>query len=101
MSTPRFSITDPTEKVVLTFDFTNGLATGETLTGATAVPSVTAGTDPTPQARITTVQVQGNLVLLAFANGLAGTDYHLLVTATTSNSNKVLSIAQTLPIRNL
>jgi hypothetical protein len=102
-TTPRFSVSDPSEKLTLTFDFTNGLATGETLGSASVVVTLdnNYGTDSSPQAIVSASTVSGNYVLVAISGQFANNDYHIHVTVTTSNPNKILANAKVLPVRNL
>jgi hypothetical protein len=102
VSAPRFPVVDPSEKATLSFDFSAGLASGETLTAPTAVVTVDYGIDASPQAIVQgSPTVQGNLVLVAVANTRDQVDYHVRVTCTTSNSSKTLALAGVLPSRVL
>lgn len=99
----RFDIKDTLESVPLTFDFSPGLATSETLLTISAVTiSVVFGTDATP----TTVLAGGNFIdststkiVVPVTAGLDGVDYDIKVKATTSTATKTLSLAGILPVR--
>jgi hypothetical protein len=98
--TTAFSAIDPTEAVVLTFDFTLGLAAGETLTGTpTVTVTVAFGTDPNAAAIVKGQAISGSTVLVQVSGCLDETDYHFRVVSTTSNSAKVLTCAGLLPVR--
>lgn len=97
---------DPHEKIVLTFDFTGELASGETLTGTPTVTYATVeGEDASPSAigngagainsALITPAVGPDIAIgCAFQqpvqDGLTGCVYSVHVQAATSNSNKVL-----------
>ncbi len=99
-----FAQKDPSEKVPLTFDFTNGLDAGETLTGTpTVTVACTVGTDATPQAILNgsaTLIASATKVLQAVQGGLAGCDYLIKVVTATSNAQKVLALSAVLPVRS-
>lgn len=97
--TKRFSNVDPGEKLVLTFQFAKGLATGETLVAPTVSVTVDYGTDATPSAIIVGSQVSGTDVLVSVAGQKVDVDYHIKVLCTTSNANKKLAVAGVLPCR--
>ena len=110
--TALFDVKDPRETVVLTFDATNDLAAGETLSGTPQVSiTITRGTDPTPQLVLADVAI--NALALTVANntiaigagvqavasaGLSGTWYLIAITCATSNPDKVLTLKATLPV---
>lgn len=96
--TAYFSPADPGEKLVLTFDFTNGL-NGVTLVSPTVKVVVDAGTDPNPTAILGSPAIVGSTVLLPVANMMLGVDYHITVTCTTTNPNLKLAVAGILPVR--
>jgi hypothetical protein len=104
MTNLRFNAKDPSESTVLTFDFSPDLATGEILTGTPTVLSITVpyGVDPSPNAiqngalgfDSTTTKV-----LMPVQAGNDATDYLIVVQSTTSNPDKILALAATLPVR--
>ncbi len=100
--TDYFDSKDPTEKIVLTFDMTLGLATGETLTGAPVVSIFTAsGTDPTPTAVLTganALDATSKKVLVGVQAGVLGCAYDVKVVVSTSNAQKVLALSGILPV---
>lgn len=104
MSRPqRFEVKLVEENVPLTFDFSAGLAEGETLTTIDSVAiAVSFGTDATPGA----VLVGGNSVDASFTkvivpvkDGVAGCDYDVKVVVNTSNPLKQLALVGVLPVR--
>ena len=98
----RFDPKDIAEKVVLTFDFTDALATGETLTGTfTVTVAVVSGVDATPLAIINgaaELDATSKMVLQGVQVGVSGVQYRIKVVAPTSNPKKVLAIAAVLPV---
>jgi len=99
----RFDAKDPAEKQVLTFDFSLGLATGETLTGTPTVSiAVLYGTDPSPG----NVLAGGNAFdptntkyFVPVQGGVDLTDYDIVVKASTTNAVKTLTLGGILPVR--
>jgi len=99
----RVDSIDPAEKVVLTFDFSGGLDTGETLTGS-ASPTVAMqlGTDPTPASVLNgsaAFDASRKKVLVPVQGGLPDCDYAIKVVVPTSNAQKTLALVAILPIR--
>ncbi len=98
--TLRFSAIDPSEDMVLTFDFSLGLLTGESLSGSpTVTVTVDFGTDPNASAIVKASTISGSTVLVAVAGGLDQTDYHIHCLCPTSNPQKELMTAGILPVR--
>jgi hypothetical protein len=99
----RFSEKGPAEAVELAFDFTLGLATGETLTGTpTATASTIWGSDTEAAGLILgTPEFDGAAlqVLLKVSAGVDYNDYAIAVNCDTSNPDKVLSWSGILPVR--
>ena len=99
----RFDEKSPLESVVLTFDFSRGLALGETLTGAPSVSFATLyGGDTSPAALANGAamfNLAGTLVLVPVTGGIDQNDYLLVVECATSNSQKVLALPAILPVR--
>lgn len=102
--TKRFDSKDPAEKVVLTFDFSDELAAGETLSGPITVSvSVAFGTDPMPGDIINgSAAYDGDqlTVMQPVHGGVNGCDYYIKAVAGTTNPNKTLARAGILPVRN-
>ena len=76
------------EQKNLTFDFTQWLAAGETLTSRSTVASVYSGTDASPSSLILGSSISGGIVtqMISTASAAAGNIYELKCTATTSAS---------------
>lgn len=87
---PKFSA----EKIVVTFDFSTELQTGETLSGVIAVTvDVIKGTDATPAAMLNGAaqfSASGKAVLQGIQGGIVGNQYRIKVISPTTNTNKVL-----------
>ena len=90
------------EKLVLPFDFTNGLDTGETVIGPITVNiQVSRGKDATPGAMLNgpaVIDATSKIVFQGVQGGVIGTDYQIEVIAPTSNPKKVLAIKAVLPV---
>lgn len=99
MATARFSEIDPSEKLALTFDFTAGLAVGESIVSADRVITVDSGKDALSDTRFANPVVTSPKVIVVVSDALAGVDYHVKVVAVTTNSNKILALARVLPVR--
>ena len=99
----RFDIKDIAEKVVLTFDFSAGLAVGETLTSVqSTLVSVLVGRDGAPHAILNgaaTIDTTGTLVFVPVQNGVADCDYTIKAVCVTSNASKILALSAILPVR--
>lgn len=99
----RFDIKAPSENVLLTFDFSPDLATGETLTGSPTVGFATSyGVDGAPAAianGAASFDVTAAKVIVPVQAGLALCDYDVTVTVQTTNANKKLTLIGTLPVR--
>lgn len=94
---------DPAEAVVLTFDFSPALDSGETLAGliTTSVRTV-LGVDPAPQDVLNGTPIFGvgdTSVLVPVKGGLVDRDYAVKVVVGTSNAAKVLALVAHLPVR--
>lgn len=107
---PRFPDKDPSEAVVLQFNFGAELLTSETLTGTPTVTvratlSQVPGTlDPTPTDILNgaaAVDGTGKIALQPVIGGTSLNDYEIKVVANTTNPEKVLAFAATLPVRAL
>lgn len=95
---------DVEEDVVITFDFSNELATGETLSGTPVVTvSVVKGADASPSAILNGSAVMSSdakKVLQPVVDGAEGVEYQLKCVCSTSNVNKKLARIGILPIVN-
>ena len=92
----------PDESVVVTFDFTPALTTGETISAIDMISvSIWAGTDPSVSLAIGTAAVDstGMMVQVPVSGGIDLTTYAVKVQVTTSNAQKVLSLTAHLPVR--
>lgn len=101
----QFNVKDPTENVMLTFNFAPDLPTGTILFGTpTVTVSVVQGTDPSPNAILngragfdsTTTQV-----VVPVTGGVSGTFYEVAVSCATNNSNLLLTLAGVLPVSRI
>lgn len=94
---------DPDEKLVLTFDYTGGLDSGETLTGTiTTTVAMALGSDATPTSVLNGVASfdgTSKKVLMPVKGGLIDRDYAIKVVSGTTNALKVLALVAHLPIR--
>ena len=94
----------PGESVVLTFDFSSGLATGETLAGPPSVSYVTVfGGDSSPGSLSNgspSLDPTSTLVLVPVTGGLDQNDYAVTATCGTTNAKKTLSLVGRLPVRS-
>lgn len=90
------------EKLVLVFNFSNGLAAGEILVGApTVLISVARGQDTTPNAVFNgacEIDASLKMVLQPIQGGIKGAEYLFRVVAPTSNGLKVLAIEAILAV---
>lgn len=102
-TTQRFDTKDPSESVVLSFDFTLGLVGVEALTGLpTVAVRVLTGTDSNPTAIFNgnaAIDSTAKLVLVPVQAGVDGVDYDIVVTISTTNTKKVLALGGILPVR--
>lgn len=101
MTCNTLSTKDPSESVVITFDFTLALNSGETLASVVSVtPTVTLGTDPAPTAVLNgTAAISGGTSIQQPVHaGIDATNYFLKAIASTS-AGRVLALSATLPVR--
>lgn len=114
--TPSFNTLDPRETLVLTFDGTADLASGETLTAIdnvaiTVQSGAPTSTLPTLTGQIingspVTLTVNGKTITIATgccvqavgSGGVTGTQYLIAITCATSNPDKVLTLKGILPV---
>ena len=103
MTTHRFDVKDPSEKVTLTFDFSAGLGSAETLSGApVATVSMAFGSDLAPSSILNgsaSIDPTSKLVFVPVLAGVADCDYVVKVVVPTSNASKVLALSAILPVR--
>lgn len=86
------------ETDVLTFDYTDSLETGETISSATVTISVVQGEDATPNAmKVGGAQASTPYALQKVSGGVRNTTYLCYCAATTSNG-RVLVNAGLLPV---
>ena len=79
-----------------TFDFTNMLASGESLSSITSVVNtkISGGSDATPSAMLSgSASISGKTVLQLVTGGLNGRTYKMVVTVSTSASNTLVLTA--------
>ena len=97
-----FDQKDPSESVVLTFDFSLNLATGETLSGSPVVSvTLVSGSDPSPSAILTGnngIDSTSTKALVGVHAGIAGCEYEVKAVCSTTNSQKVLALGGILPV---
>ena len=114
--TTAFSNLDPRETEVLTFDASNDLANGETLTTiekveVTVQSGAPTGTLPELTGQIingspVTLTVNGKTITIATgccvqvvgSGGVTGTQYLIAITCSTTNPDKVLTLKGILPV---
>ena len=89
----EFSPKDPDERLLLTFNFANWLATGETIDLASirveSIPEI--GADPDAAAMIVgEASLTGTKALQMVGGGLVGVTYRLKCTAETSKGQKLV-----------
>lgn len=89
----RFENAFVDEKIILTFDFLDELATGETLAGTpTVTVSVIEGVDAAPAELLNgAAAIVGAAVLVPVDPTVSGVDYRIKVLVSTSNPQKVLA----------
>lgn len=102
--TQRFKdVKSPTEKRVLTFDFSADLATGEALAAPIAVTFETEfGIDASPSSMANgsaALDSTATQVLVPVKGGTAGVDYRVTVTVATTNAAKAPALAGILSVR--
>jgi len=89
-----------TESIIVTFDFTNDLGQGETISSASVTSTVHQGADSNPSTMISgPAIISGSTVLQRIVGGISGVIYCLTCTITTNSSNiKVLKT--TIPVND-
>lgn len=100
MKATTFSEKHPGEILVLSFDFTNDLASSETITGASRTIETSFGADAAPTGILSGAAtfVGGKLALQGVQAGLAYRDYLITMTVNTS-TGRVLVLQGILPVR--
>lgn len=80
-----------TEREIISVDFTDDLAIGETILSAVWTCSVKIGTDPAANAMISgTATIVGPIVSTLLIDGLAGVHYYPICTITTSLGQRLV-----------
>jgi hypothetical protein len=104
VSNRRFDEKDPTEKVILTFDFSIDLAAGVTLSGSPSVQVDTVfGTDASPSSILNgSAQLDGTAtkVLVPVQAGVDGCEYRVSVRCGTTSAQIYLELDAVLPVRS-
>ncbi len=99
----QFPIKGTAEKVPLTFDFTNDLPSGVTLSGTpTVTVALAAGTDSRPSSILNGAagfNSASTQVIQPVQGGINGCDYLLTATCATTQSNLTLTLIGQLPVR--
>lgn len=94
----NFSYKFTTETKSLSFDFTQVLASGETLSTVTCTIVVVDGVDASPASVLAGgASIIGTKIYQKVQNGVAGVTYRLIATVTTSASNTLVAIGD-LPV---
>ena len=100
--TPMFERKDPSEKVVLTFDFSGVLATDETLSGPITLTIIaTSGTDAAAIDLFNgypAYDMTMRKILQPVKAGVNGCHYYVKVSAATTNGKKTLALSGLLPV---
>lgn len=96
-------IKDPAEKVILVFDFSPGLGTGETLTGTITVTTATSlGIDASPSAVLNGgayFDATNKKIYQPVQGGTNFVNYIIKAICATTNPSKVLALAAEMPVR--
>ena len=96
-----FDAKTPTVDAYLVFDFSSGLAPGETVASAVTTSAVYSGTEGITSPLVSgAATISGGKVTQTIQGGLAGTAYTLLCVAVTSSSN-ILSRQGYLVVKDL
>lgn len=99
----HFDAKETSEKVILTFDFSPGLAVGETLQGAISVTVESSLLpDATPSAILNGSAIfdaTNTKVYQPVQGGVTDANYTIKIVVGTSNAQKTLAINSILPIR--
>ena len=102
MSCNQLSTKKPSENVIVTFDYSDALSTGETITSiVSVVASISAGVDASPSAILNgsaTIDSANVLVLQPVTGGLDNVNYDITALVNTSQGQR-LACAAILPVR--
>jgi hypothetical protein len=94
----------PGEKRQLIYDFSDDLATGETLSGTPTIAFDTAfGTDASPNLLANgsaSIDTTGTMIIVPVIGRTDGCDYGVAVTCSTTNSFKAPSLRAVLSVRS-
>ena len=95
------SYKDAAEDVVVTFDFSLALATGETLSGTPTVTVATyTGVDVNPAAMLNgAAAISGMTVMQPIQGGVNGNSYAIKCVCATSNAQKILALTALVPVQ--
>lgn len=85
-----FSSIDPSETVVLLFDFADGFPAPETITSVTAVSTVYSGIDASAGAFVKQHSIAGEIVSVTVGTGVNNVTYKIKVTVVSANRTLVL-----------
>lgn len=103
MTNRRFATKNPVEKLKLAFDFSNDLPTGVQLSGTPTVSiEVENGTETSPSLTLNgaaTLDATLTMVVVPVQAGAAQTDYRVSVIVGTTDSQILLELDGTLPVR--
>lgn len=101
----RFSPKQTGETILYGFDFTDDLATGETISsveGGVIVVTVYSGTDATPSAILSgSPSISGNIVSQLITAGTSGVKYKLTCKVITTPDAQILELDGILKIRDI
>jgi hypothetical protein len=98
MTVNTFSYKLTTENELFSFDFSQVLATGETISTAASSLIVISGVDPNPSSMLVSTPLISNpQVAQRIYNGVANNLYRLIMTVTTSAGNTYTGMAD-LPV---
>lgn len=104
MSCNLLSPKDPSENVVVTFDFSLALSGNESLSSIVEITvEVSAGEDPNPSAIIAgppLINTDNVSLSQPVHAGLDGVNYSIKAVADTNNPDKRLAVTAILPVRN-
>ena len=75
------------ETLPITFNFSDKLQFGETVTGSAVACSVFSGTDPSPTSMVGTITNTSTTVTVTITGGVTGNLYLLVCVATASGSH--------------
>lgn len=92
MSIQTFETKLADETITISFEFTNRLATGESITAGACVAEVFSGTDASPSSIISgAATLSGAIVSQVITGGLAGVVYLISCEVDTDDSNVLIN----------